>query len=167
MRKILLASAGIPGAFPARDIGVHLYVDGAVTGNILYGGRMREDESLLARWTAAYPRLPLPRLRYWVIFNNQVRFPPEITQERWPDIIGRATIMGTQTSTLNSIRHLYAKAEIERLKHKADVQVRLIAVPDDWVPPKPGTFVKEVMNELTDLGERMGADPASWRTESP
>jgi hypothetical protein len=167
VRKILLASAGIPGAFPARDIGVHLYVDGAVTGNILYGGRMREDESLLARWTAAYPRLPLPRLRYWVIFNNQVRFPPEITQERWPDIIGRATIMGTQTSTLNSIRHLYTKAELDRLKHKADVQVRLIAVPDDWVPPKPGTFVKEVMNELTDLGERMGADPASWRTESP
>jgi hypothetical protein len=167
VRKILLASAGIPGAFPARDIGVHLYVDGAVTGNILYGGRMREDESLLARWAAAYPRLPVPRMRYWVIFNNQVRFPPQITQERWPDIIGRATIMGTQTSTLNSIRHLYTKAELERLKHKADVQVRLIAVPDDWVPPKPGTFVKEVMNELTDLGERMGADPASWRTEAP
>jgi len=167
VRKILLASAGIPGAFPARDIGVHLYVDGAVTGNILYGGRMREDESLLARWTAAYPRLPVPRLRYWVIFNNQVRFPPEITQERWPDIMSRATIMGTQTSTLNSIRHLYSKAELERLKHKADVQVRLIAVPDDWVPPKPGTFVKEVMNELVDVGERMGADPASWRAESP
>jgi len=167
VRKILLASAGIPGAFPARDLGVYLYVDGAVTGNILYGGRTREDESLLARWGAAYPRLPVPRVRYWVVFNNQVRFPPQITQERWPDIMARATIMGTQTSTLNSIRHLYAKAEIERLKHKADVQVRLIAVPDDWVPPKPGTFVKEVMNELADLGERMGADPASWRTEAP
>jgi hypothetical protein len=167
VRTILLASAGIPGAFPARDIGVHLYVDGAVTGNILYGGRMREDESFLARWGAAYPRLPIPRVRYWVIFNNQVRFPPQITQERWPDIISRATIMGTQTSTLNSIRHLYAKAEIERLKYKADVQVRLIAVPDDWVPPKPGTFVKEVMNELVDLGERMGADAASWRTGAP
>jgi hypothetical protein len=167
VRKILLASAGIPGAFPARDLGVHLYVDGAVTGNILYGGRVREEEGLLALWRAAYPRLPLPRMRFWVIFNNQVRFPPEVTRERWPDIMGRATIMGTQTSTLNSIRHLYAKAEIERLKHKADVQVRLIAVPDDWVPPKPGTFVKEVMNELADLGERMGADPASWRTEAP
>jgi hypothetical protein len=167
VRKILLASAGIPGAFPARDLGVHLYVDGAVTGNILYGGRVREEEGLPALWRAAHPRLPLPRVRFWVILNNQVRFPPEVTRERWPDIMGRATIMGTQTSTLNSIRHLYAKAEIERLKHKADVQVRLIAVPDDWVPPRPGTFVKEVMNELADLGERMGADPASWRTEAP
>ena len=54
-------------------------------------------------------------------------------------------------------------AEIAKLKHGADVQVRVIAVPDDWVPPKPGTFVTEVMNNLADLGEKMGADPASWR----
>ena len=33
------ASAGIPAIFPAREIGEYLYVDGAITGNILYGGR--------------------------------------------------------------------------------------------------------------------------------
>ena len=75
--------------------------------------------------------------------------------------------MSMQTSTLNSIRHLYAKAEIERLKGGADVEVRLIAVPDEWMPSKPGTFIKEVMNDLADLGEKMGADPASWRAEAP
>jgi len=47
------------------------------------------------------------------------------------------------------------------------VQVRMISVPEDWVPAKPGTFIKEVMNDLADMGERMGADPASWRTEAP
>ena len=167
VHDVLLASAGIPAVFPARTIGGYLYVDGAITGNILYGGRVSEKDSFFARYRAAYPTAALPRVRYWVIFNNQLRFPPQITQERWPDIMGRATIMGTQTSTLNSIRHLYAKAELDRLKYKADVQVRLIAVPDDWVPPKPGTFVKEVMNDLADLGEKMGADPASWSTESP
>jgi hypothetical protein len=106
-------------------------------------------------------------VRYWVIFNNQLRFPPQITAERWPDLLNRATIMSTQTSTVNSIRHLYALAQIERLKQRADVEVRLISVPEDWVPTKPGTFVKEVMNDLADVGERMGADPASWRTEAP
>jgi hypothetical protein len=109
----------------------------------------------------------MPRQRYWVIFNNQFRFPPQVTQERWPDIMGRATIMATQTSTMNSMRHLYALAEIARLKYKADVEVRVMAVPDYWVPPKPGTFVAEVMNELADLGEKMGADPASWLTGPP
>ena len=167
VRRILLASAGIPAAFPARGIGDYLYVDGAITGNILYGGEPRESKGLLARWKELHPRAPMPRVRYWVVFNNQLRFPPQVTAERWPDLMGRATIMGTQTSTVNSIRHLYALAEIARLKYKTDVQVRLISVPEEWVPPKPGTFVKEVMNELADLGERMGADAASWRSESP
>jgi predicted acylesterase/phospholipase RssA len=167
LHRIVLASAGIPGIFPARGIGDYLYVDGAITGNILYAGQTQKDKTLLARWKAAHPTGPLPRVRYWVIFNNQVRFPPQITAERWPDLLNRATIMSTQTSTVNSIRHLYALAEIERLRQRADVEVRLISVPEEWVPSKAGTFVKEVMNDLADLGERMGADPASWRTEAP
>jgi predicted acylesterase/phospholipase RssA len=166
-RGILLASAGIPAVFPARGIDGHLYVDGAVTGNILYGGEAREDHGFLARWQARHPRRPMPRVRYWVIFNNQIRFPPQVTQERWPDIMSRTTIMATQTSTVNSLRHLFAMAQIARLKHRAELEVRLMAVPPDFVPAKPGTFVKEVMNDLADLGERMGADPASWRTDPP
>lgn len=167
VRNILLASAGIPAVFPARGIGDYLYVDGAITGNIIYAGRAREEESFPALWQAKHPGVPLPRIRYWVIFNNQFRFPPQVTPERWPDVMGRATIMATQTSTVNSMRHLYAMAEIAKLKRNVEWEVRVMAVPEDWVPPKPGTFVKEVMNDLADLGERMGADPANWRTEAP
>src|SRR5262249_25426601 len=39
IHNIMLASAGIPGAFPFRIIDGELYVDGGVTGNIIYGGR--------------------------------------------------------------------------------------------------------------------------------
>jgi len=165
--SVLLASAGIPAVFPARTIGGYLYVDGAITGNILYGGRVSEKDSFFALYRAGFPKAALPRVRYWVIFNNQLRFPPQITQERWPDIMSRATIMGTQTSTVNSMRHLYALAELAQLKYGAQVEVRLMHVPDSYVPSKPGSFVSEVMNELADLGEKMGADPSSWRTESP
>jgi len=167
VHDVLLASAGIPAVFPARTIGGYLYVDGAITGNILYGGRVSEKDSFFARYRAAYPTAALPRVRYWVIFNNQLRFPPQITQERWPDIMGRATIMGTQTSTVNSMRHLYAQAELARLKYGADVEVRLMHVPDSYVPSRPGSFVSEVMNELADLGEKMGADAVNWRTDPP
>ena len=167
VRKILLASAGIPAVFPARTIGEYLYVDGAITGNILYGGRTREGDGLAAQWRAKYPQAPMPRVRYWIIFNNQFRFPPQVTQERWPDIMSRATIMATQTSTVNSMRHAFAMAQIAKLRHNVDIEMRVMAVPDEWVPPKPGTFVAEVMNELADLGEKMGADPASWRTDPP
>ena len=165
--SVLLASAGIPAIFPARDIGDYLYVDGAITGNILFGGRVREEDSFAGRWQAAHPKTPMPRVRYWVIFNNQMRFPPEMVRERWPDLMSRATIMATQTSTKNSMRHLFAQAEVLRLKYGADVQVRVMAVPESWVPPKPGSFVAEVMNELADLGEKMGADSSSWLTQAP
>jgi hypothetical protein len=167
LHKILLASSGIPGIFPPRMIDEHLYVDGAITGNIIYGGRLESSKTFWGIWENTYPNAPLPRVRYWVIFNNQFRFPPEVIQARWPSIISRATIMSTQTSTLNSIRHLYALAEIERLRRKAQVEVRVMSVPDTWIPPKPGTFDKEVMNSLADLGEKMGADPNAWRTKSP
>ena len=164
VHQILLASAGIPGIFPARDIGDYLYVDGAITGNILYGGKAG---SLPDLWEERHPGVPVPLMRYWVIFNNQFRFPPQVIQERWPDIMGRATIMSTQTSTVNSMRHLFALAEIANLKHSGEVQVRVMAVPEEWVPPKPGTFDTEVMNNLADLGEKMGADPSNWRTTPP
>jgi hypothetical protein len=109
----------------------------------------------------------MPRMRFWIIFNNQFRFPPQVTQERWPDIMNRAMIMATQTSTVSAMRHLFLQQEIAHLKHNADVQVRVMAVPDSWVPPSPGVFQKDVMNSLADLGEQMGADPANWRTEPP
>ncbi len=35
------------------------------------------------------------------------------------------------------------------------------------VPPVAGGFNREVINELADLGEAMGADPGAWRTDSP
>jgi hypothetical protein len=75
--------------------------------------------------------------------------------------------MGTRAATLTAIRHLFAQAEIARLKHGGEVEVRVVAVPNDFVPPKAGVFIKETMNALADLGERMGADPASWQAESP
>jgi hypothetical protein len=110
---------------------------------------------------------PRPARGYWVIFNNQMRFPPQTTRRRWSDVISRATLMATQTATVNSMRHLFALAEVARLKRDAEVEVRIMSVPDDWTPTNSRVFDKKVMNSLADLGEQLGADPASWRTHSP
>jgi hypothetical protein len=34
-------------------------------------------------------------------------------------------------------------------------------------PPKAGVFVKETMNALADLGEKIDADPSTWSTSPP
>lgn len=167
IHRIMLASAGIPGAFPYREIDGTMYVDGGVTGNIIYGGRVGEESSLPAMWQRMHPDSPLPRMRYWVIFNNDLRTQPTTVEPRWPAIITRSIELSTRSATITAIRHLHAIAEISRLKRGAEVEVRLVAVPDDWIPPVPGVFRSETMNDLADLGERMGADPASWMSEVP
>jgi Patatin-like phospholipase len=165
VHNIMLASAGIPGAFPFRIIDDELYVDGGVTGNIIYGGRIAEEDSLPAAWQKAYPKLPIPKIRFWVIFNNQFRPVPQLTAPNWPAVIQRSLETSTRAATATAVRHLFAMAEISRLKRKADIDVRVVSIPGDWFPPVPGVFIKESMNNLADLGEKMGADPASWSNE--
>ena len=165
VHNIMLASAGIPGAFPFRIIDDELYVDGGVTGNIIYGGRIAEEDSLPALWQKTYPNLPIPKFRFWVIFNNQFRPVPVVTAPNWVAVIQRSLETSTRAATATAVRHLFAMAEISRLKRKADVEVRIVSIPGDWSPPVPGVFIKETMNNLADLGEKMGADPASWSND--
>ncbi|MGB9367262.1 MAG: patatin-like phospholipase family protein [Xanthobacteraceae bacterium] len=165
--NIMLASAGVPGVFPFRIIDGTLYVDGGVTGNIIYGGRGDEDDKLPAMWQKAYPDVPIPKIRMWIIFNNQFRAPPELTDPNWPAVVRRSLETATRASTAIALRHLYAMAEIARLKRKADVEVYVVSIPDDWTAPVGGTFAKETMNNLVDLGEKMGANPSSWSTRPP
>jgi hypothetical protein len=167
LMQILLASAGIPAAFPFRMIDGVMYVDGGVTGNIIYGGRVKEEDSFAAVWQKTYPDLAMPKIRYWIIFNNQFEPAPQVTEPRWPAVFARSMVMGTRSATITSMRHLFAQAEISRLKRHADIEIRIIAVPNGWNPPNNQTFDKTVMNTLSDMGQKMGADPSTWITESP
>lgn len=167
VEQVLLGSAAVPG--PPREIDGVLYIDGGLTGNILIGGpQARADgETFIARWLAAYLQVPLPKIRYWIIFNNEVRWPPEAMPQRLGAVMSASMTAATRAATINCMRLLFLQADLARLKNHADIEVRIVAVPDGWVAPKPGTFVAETMNALADLGEKMGADPTSWRTPIP
>jgi predicted acylesterase/phospholipase RssA len=167
VHNMLLASSGIPGAFPYREIDGEMYVDGAVTSNVAYGGRMGEEDSVPAVWQRMYPGVKMPKLRYWVIFNNQMRTPPVVVRARWFDIIARSIEVSSRSATVTALRHLHMMADVARLKRNEEVEVRIMAIPDDWLPPKPGIFIKETMNNLADIGEQMGADPSKWVSTPP
>jgi predicted acylesterase/phospholipase RssA len=165
--RILLASIAIPGIFPHRTIDDATYVDGGVTGNILYGARLRERHSHVAAWRAAYPGLPVPKTRFWVIFNGQLAGRAEPIARIWPAIALRSLQIAIRAATVTSIRHLLAQAEIARLRHGATMEVHVVAIPDEWTRSRLGAFVAEDMNDLADLGVRMGMDPGSWSHEVP
>lgn len=167
--EVLLASSALPGIFPPRKIDDGLYVDGGLTGNVLWGSPRAnpEEETFVARWVEAYPELPIPKVRYWIIFNNEVRWAPTVVPGKWSSVLGASMTAGTRSATLTSIRLLASQARNAQLRHNADVQVRIVAVPDGWVAPVPTPFNKKTMNALADIGQSMGADPTSWRTSIP
>jgi hypothetical protein len=169
VRQILLASSAIPGVFPPRQIGPFLYVDGGVTGNILYGvpPNRRANYTFFDRWRETYPGVAPPKLRYWIIFNNEMRWAPEVVQPKWSSVLKKSLTAATRAATVSAIRQLFLQAELARSKYGADIEVRVVSVPDGWVAPVQEPFNRKTMNALADLGERMGAEPASWRAESP
>ena len=85
-----------------------------------------------------------------------------MTPPKWLAVVQRSLETATRASTATAVKHLVAHAKIAKLEYNADVEIRLVSIPGDWFPPAPGSFVKETMHTLADLGERMGADPDSW-----
>jgi hypothetical protein len=167
LRNILLASSGIPGAFPPREIDGSIYVDGAVTSNIIYGGNARRGMSFGAIWKRMYPDEPVPTVRFWVILNNHAEAQPRTVQPTWPSVIERSLEIAVRASTTIALRHLYAMTEASELRGEGQVKVRWVAIPNSWKPPEEGIFKAETMRSLSDLGMKVGRDPASWQTESP
>ena len=167
LRNILLASSGIPGAFPPREIDGSIYVDGAVTSNIIYGGNAKRGMSFGAVWKRMYPDEPVPTIRFWVILNNYAQAQPRTVQPTWPSVIERSLEIAVRASTTIALRHLYAMTEAAELRGEGEIEVRWVAIPNAWKAPEEGIFKAATMRSLSDLGMQVGRDPASWQTESP
>ena len=98
---------------------------------------------------------------------------------RCPSLGGHITGMrahGRGDRCRRVLRVAYAEELVAHHQHSAedmdsstrrDGRVYIVSIPGDWFPPGPGVFVKKPMNNLADLGEKMGADPSSWSTNPP
>lgn len=164
---IMLASAGIPGVFPPREIDGTLYADGGVTSNILYGAPATYEETLFYRFKQAFPNQEGLRMRYWVIFNNQVQSPPKTVQRGWLAVLGRSIEVAIRASTVTALRHLFSHADAVTRRGDGSIEVHWVAIPDDWRAPVDGVFVEETMRNLADVGARMGAEANPWKTRPP
>lgn len=162
VQRILLASAAIPAVFPPVQIGESIYGDGGVTANVFFRLDVRNPSAFFPRWRAAHPDRPFPKVRYWVIINNQARHIPKTVQARWPEVIGPSLEAAVRSATLAEVRWLAAQADYVNTRYGTDIEVRVVSIPDDWRPPVEGDFQKQTMESLTDLGRALGSDPGSW-----
>jgi len=163
VQRILLASSAIPAIFPPVEIGDSVYADGGVTANVLVKLDVKSPHALIPRWKAMHPGKPLPKVRYWIIFNNQMHQPPKTVQIKWPKVMGPSLATAIRSATIAELRWLAAEADYANAVHGTDIEVRVVAIPDDWRPPVEGDFKVETMKSLTDVGRKLGADPNSWQ----
>ncbi len=162
VRDVLRASAAIPAVFPPVEVEDELYVDGGVTANVLLRLDPEAPGGLMNVWRERHGDRPLPRVRYWIIVNNQAHAPPRTVQPRWPAIVGPSLATAIRSATLAEIRWLAAQAKYVNAVRGTRIEMRVLTIPDSWRPPVEGDFKKETMDSLADLGRRLGAEPSSW-----
>jgi predicted acylesterase/phospholipase RssA len=162
VQSMMLASSAIPAVFPPVDLDDSLYGDGGVTANVLVKLDPRSPDGFLRRWMAAHPGEPLPKIRYWIIINNQLAQPPKSVQRKWPSVLSPSLATAIRSATIAEVRWLSAQADYVNAVYHTDIEVRVTSIPNDWRPPVAGGFQKKTMESLADLGRKMGSDPNSW-----
>ena len=169
MIEILLASSAIPGLFPPREIDGSLYVDGGVVGNFYSGGRpSKADFTFGGIWKRKHPGLPIPKTRYWVILNGNLREAPKTSSGSWPGIVARSLAVSVGSSEVVALRELYALAELTRQRGQGEVEVRWVAIEEPLgASVFPTLFDRDQMRRLSDLGKKMGANPKVWNVQAP
>ena len=169
MAEILLASSAIPGMFPPREINGSLYVDGGVVGNFDSGGRpSRPEHTFGGIWKRKYPERPIPKTRYWVILNGNLREEPETSGTGWASVATRSLAVSVGAAEVVALRELYALAELTRRRGMGDVEVRWTSIEEPLEGSVfPTLFDPDQMRRLSDLGRRAGANPGSWNHEAP
>jgi len=167
IHEILLASSAIPGVFPPIEMDEMLYADGGATSNLFLASFPKEDGPA-ARFLERNPEASLPKVRIWILVNQQLLPQPVVTQPRWMSVSGRslATLASTgQLFALDLIKVVVQHAEQDR---GIEAELHYVAIPED--APKQATkemFEKKYMLQLQELGRRMGADPSSWLKDIP
>ena len=167
MMQRLIASASIPAVFPPVEIDGSYYVDGGATENVWSIRNQTEKGTPISEWRNRYPDKPLPRIRLWYLINNQF-FPkaPDVKLQ-WIDIASAGLSTSLRSALIKDLNLSAYAAAAENAQVPGEVEFRFVAIPDDWKPPVKGTFKPETMRSLVELGRKMGADPASWRTKIP
>jgi len=84
------AGGGEPVQVTDAPLGVESFDWSEEGTSLAFSARVPEERRLPALWEQLYPD-PMPKLRYWVIFNNQLHAPPVVVRPRWFDIITRSS----------------------------------------------------------------------------
>jgi predicted acylesterase/phospholipase RssA len=166
---ILKGTSAVPLLYPPVEIDGALHNDGAVSGSLVLGFGLRGIERIADAWARQNGGRKLPKIRVWVIMNQPLFAAGQTIQPRYSDVATRSLDILLQYDrhlVLRYLAHLVARLDA---RDDIDAEFRWTSIPESVRLPRELTEFGDpaVMRELSELGARMGADPASWRMGEP
>lgn len=163
MRKIILASASVPGALPPVEIKVaangksydEMHVDGGVTRQVfLYPpGFEPEIVDRALGWK--------PVRRAFIIRNSKVAPEFAVTKAKLFPIAARSISTLIKTQGVGDLYQIYLTAKRDR------VDYNLAYIPGDFALQSKSAFDKAYMNALFKLGYSLGRAGIRWEKSPP
>jgi predicted acylesterase/phospholipase RssA len=166
-RKVLLASASIPVAFPPVYIEVEvdgrrfdeMHVDGGVTAEFFLWGAMVD----IAEAERELPVDPnhLPQSSIYIIRNSQIDAESAQVKPNLIDIASRSMISVLKAVAMGDLIRVWALAE------RDDVDFNYIGIPPEHAEADASTFDPGDMTPLFDLGRAIATSSEPWRKDPP
>jgi predicted patatin/cPLA2 family phospholipase len=161
-RKIMLASASIPGIFPPVYIEVavdgqtydEMHVDGGVITQVFFDGIML-DIKKAARMFGYGPILPRTGQVY-VIRNGKVNPEPQHMPRKLLAITGRSVSTMIKVSLINDLMRIY------QFTQRDNIEFNYVGIPEDFRFESDEIFDPEEMNALFEIGYQMGLGGDFW-----
>jgi predicted acylesterase/phospholipase RssA len=162
-RKILLASAALPGIFPPVEIEVQadgkrfseIHVDGGPTREVFLSPTTFRFRDLDARTGTRVTR------RLWVVRNGKLAPEYEPTALSATSIGVRALSTLTKYQGIGDLNRIYAHARLDGM------DFNLASIPADFDAPRPAAFDTGYMTALYETGVRLGAAGYRWAKAPP
>jgi hypothetical protein len=162
-RRILLASASIPGAFPPVLLDVEaggqrfqeMHVDGGAAMQVFLYPPALGTAGVLRRAGLVRERTA------WVIRNGRV----DVTEAEAP-----RGLISIATRSAQTLLHFAGIADIDRIyltTQRDGVAFRIQSIGREFTLARPGFFDPGYMRALFAYGEARGQNPTSWLTAPP
>lgn len=162
MRRVLLASASIPGAFPPVMFDVEvdgrrfqeMHVDGGAVAQLF----LFPERVAFAQRSRETTRAPT---RIWVVRNGRLRPRREMTARRTISVLAATASTMTQASGGYDVTRIWLRAQ------RAGLGFNLAFVGDDFEAPYETAFDPAYMGALFDYGQARLRAGTAWTTAPP
>lgn len=162
-RKVLLASASVPGVFPPVRFAVsangrnfeELHVDGGPTREVFFAPSdfsFRAVDKALGQTT--------PR-RLYIIRNGKLGPEFAVTKETTLGIAQRSIETLTKNQGIGDLFRMYSRTQDDK------IDFNLMAIPETFKAPRPGPFNAGYMRTLYATGYELGRNPIAWQKAPP